>query len=64
MSDGSQDKHFSMFPPMTASLYLGRLLWFWYVCLNAPNTGQRHGLSAFQAIQKALSPVGFLFDLG
>ena len=28
------------------------------------NTGQRHGLSAFQAIQKALSPVGFLFDLG
>lgn len=26
------------------------------------NTGQRHGLSAFQAIQKALSPVGSLFD--
>ena len=25
------------------------------------NTGQRHGLSAFQAIQKALSPVGSLF---
>jgi len=28
------------------------------------NTGQRHGLSAFQAIQKALSPVGSLFDQG
>jgi transposase len=26
------------------------------------NTGQRHGLSAFQAIQKALAPVGSLFD--
>jgi len=28
------------------------------------NTGKRHGLSAFQAIQRALSPVGFLFDPG
>jgi transposase len=28
------------------------------------NTGQRHGLSAFQAIQKALSPVSSLFDPG
>ena len=28
------------------------------------NTGKRHGLSAFQAIQKALSPVGALFDPG
>ena len=28
------------------------------------NTGKRHGLSAFQAIQKALSPVGSLFDPG
>jgi transposase len=27
-------------------------------------TGQRRGLSAFQGIQKALSPVGSLFDLG
>jgi transposase len=26
------------------------------------NTGKRHGLSAFQAIQKALSPLGSLFD--
>jgi transposase len=26
------------------------------------NTGKRHGLSAFQAIQKALSPMGSLFD--
>ena len=28
------------------------------------NTGKRHGLSAFQAIQRALSPVGSLFDPG
>ena len=28
------------------------------------NTGKRHGLSAFQAIQKALSPLGSLFDPG
>jgi transposase len=28
------------------------------------NTGTRHGLSAFQAIQKALSPTGSLFDPG
>jgi transposase len=28
------------------------------------NTGQRHGLSAFQAIQKALSPVRAFIDLG
>ena len=28
------------------------------------NTGKRHGLSAFQAIQKALSPVGSLFEPG
>jgi transposase len=28
------------------------------------NTGKRQGLSAFQAIQRALSPVGSLFDLG
>jgi transposase len=27
------------------------------------NTGKRHGLSAFRAIQRALSPVGSLFDL-
>jgi transposase len=26
------------------------------------NTGKRHGLSAFQATQRALSPVGSLFD--
>jgi transposase len=26
------------------------------------NTGQRHGLSAYQAIQKALSPLGSLFE--
>jgi transposase len=26
------------------------------------NTGKRHGLSAFQAIQTALSPMGSLFD--
>ncbi len=28
------------------------------------NTGKRHGLSAFQAIQRALSPMGSLFDPG
>lgn len=28
------------------------------------NTGKRHGLSAYQAIQKALSPVGSLFEPG
>jgi hypothetical protein len=28
------------------------------------NTGKRHGLSAFQAIQNALSPIGSLFDPG
>ena len=28
------------------------------------NTGKRHGLSAYQAIQKALSPIGSLFDPG
>jgi transposase len=28
------------------------------------NTGKRRGLSAFQAIQKALSPIGSLFDPG
>jgi len=28
------------------------------------NTGKRHGLSAFQVIQRALSPVGSLFDPG
>jgi len=28
------------------------------------NTGKRHGLSAFQVIQKALSPMGSLFDPG
>jgi transposase len=28
------------------------------------NTGQRHGLSAYQAIQKALSPLGSLFEPG
>ena len=28
------------------------------------HTGKRHGLSAFQAIQRALSPVGSLFDPG
>jgi transposase len=28
------------------------------------NTGQRHGLSAVQAIQKALSRAGSWFDLG
>jgi transposase len=28
------------------------------------NTGKRHGLSAFQSIQRALSPVGSLFDQG
>jgi transposase len=28
------------------------------------NTGKRHGLSAFQSIQRALSPVGSLFNLG
>jgi transposase len=28
------------------------------------NTGKRHGLSAFQAIKKALSPMGSLFDPG
>jgi transposase len=28
------------------------------------NTGKRQGLSAFQAIQKALSPTGSLFDPG
>ena len=28
------------------------------------NTGKRHGLSAFQAIQKALAPMGSLFDPG
>jgi transposase len=28
------------------------------------NTGKRHGLSAFQAIQRALSPVGSLFEPG
>jgi transposase len=28
------------------------------------NTGKRHGLSAFQAIQKALTPMGSLFDPG
>jgi transposase len=28
------------------------------------NTGKRHGMSAFQAIQRALSPVGSLFDPG
>jgi transposase len=26
------------------------------------NTGKRHGLSAFQTIQKALPPLGSLFD--
>ena len=28
------------------------------------NTGKRHGLSAYQAIQKALSPIGSLFEPG
>lgn len=28
------------------------------------NTGKRHGLSAFQAIQRALSPIGSLFEPG
>jgi len=28
------------------------------------NTGRRHGLSAYQAIQKALSPSHSLFELG
>ena len=28
------------------------------------NTGKRHGLAAFQAIQKALSPIGSLFEPG
>jgi transposase len=28
------------------------------------NTGKRQGLSAYQAIQKALSPIGSLFELG
>jgi len=28
------------------------------------NTGTRHGLSAYQAIQKALAPVGSLFEPG
>jgi transposase len=28
------------------------------------NTGKRHGLSAYQAIQKALSPLGSLFEPG
>jgi len=28
------------------------------------NTGTRHGLSAFQAIQRALAPVGSLFEPG
>jgi hypothetical protein len=28
------------------------------------NTGKRHGLSAFQAIQKALSPMTSLFNPG
>ena len=28
------------------------------------NTGKRHGLTAFQAIQKALSPMGSLFEPG
>jgi transposase len=28
------------------------------------NTGKRHGLSAFQSIQRALSPVGSLFNPG
>jgi len=28
------------------------------------NTGKRHGLSAFQAIQRALAPMGSLFDPG
>jgi hypothetical protein len=28
------------------------------------NTGKRQGLSAFQAIQRALSPIGSLFDPG
>jgi transposase len=37
------------------------------LCAAVPsvvNTGKRPGLSAFQAIQRALSPVGSLFDLG
>ena len=28
------------------------------------NTGKRHGLSAFQAIQRALAPMGTLFKTG
>jgi hypothetical protein len=28
------------------------------------NTGKRHGLSAYQAIQKALAPIGSLFEPG
>jgi transposase len=28
------------------------------------NTGKRQGLAAFQAIQKALSPMGSLFEPG
>jgi transposase len=28
------------------------------------NTGTRQGLSAYQAIQKALSPIGSFFELG
>jgi transposase len=34
----------------------------WAEVRSIVNTGQRHGLSAFQAIQKALSPVASLFD--
>jgi transposase len=33
------------------------------VC-SVVNTGKRHGLSAFQGIQRALSPVGSLFEPG